>query len=160
MLDFLTKICYTICVGEENDLTKEQKRQRWQDSQKAHIDVMIEKKWGPRSKASFSDFRMKKMLRKYVANQQETILKPRYYYLLSIMEVAEPQILWNELEKYMRLSNEICCKVKPSFTLEEAAVAKQASDPDLKPYICRSCGFVHFGHEPKPLKLILAKIAV
>lgn len=163
MLAFPTKICYTVYVGEEKDLKNSASKKArlaaqtvaWEVKKEATIVV----KYGPRKIGAFADFRLKRLLLERVAAEKKSILKSRYHYLLSIMEVTEPQILWNELENYLKLSNEICCKVKPSFTLEEAAVAKQASNPDLEPYICRSCGFVHFGHEPKPLKLILARIA-
>jgi hypothetical protein len=99
------------------------------------------------TQGAFSNAVLGKALRTRVKSERRTILKSRIQYLKIAMKSLNSNDLKREIDDYLLLSNQICCKSKPSFLMEEATYTPQFLDKHLTPYICRSCGFIHFGHD-------------
>jgi hypothetical protein len=131
-------------------MSKTEKQMRCDENRERQRFLM----YGPRKIGAFSDLNLKKSLHSRVLKERAEVLKPRMLYIRCNAHRLAPKSLLNEIEQYMLLSNEISCKMKPSFTMEEAAMAEQLENGELSAYICRSCGFVHFGHDPSVLQLI------
>jgi len=130
-------------------MTKAEKRQS-REAKKAAFNLA---KYGPHKVSAFADFKLKMALRRRVEAEKHAILHPRLCYIRRNRHTFSPAQLFVEVEQYMVLSNQISCKMKPSYTMEEAAMAHQLEKEELTPYICRACGFVHFGHDPKVIKM-------
>jgi hypothetical protein len=96
---------------------------------------------------TFSDIAIRDDLRKKAKALKKEILTPKIKWVVNNMQTMTYQEVFNEIENIRILSNKICCPTKPSYSMEEAAITSQTRCfPHLEPYICRGCGFVHFGH--------------
>ncbi len=49
------------------------------------------------------------------------------------------------------LSAQISCPSKIKLTIDEAGLNMHNFAIDLNPYLCRNCGYIHFGHDPKAI---------
>ena len=127
-------------------MTKEEKRLAWEAKKEA--------KYGPKKKGAFTNLLLKTSLNKLVDAEALAILKPRMRYIRSVANAIESNKLAKLVEDYLNLSNQITCKMKPSYSMEEAAMTQQIQNEEVTPYICRSCGFVHFGHNPMVLNIL------
>jgi len=131
-------------------MTKEEKRLAWEAKKEAQRFA----KYGPKKKSAFTNLLLKTSLNNLVDAEALTILKPRMRYIRSVAKSIESSKLAELVEDYLNLSNRITCKMKPTYSMEEAAMSQQIQNEKITPYICRSCGFVHFGHVPMVLNIL------
>ena len=111
-------------------------------------------KFQPSNHQAFSDSYLKQALIKGARREKRHLLRPLLEFIYRNMSIFSPDQLASEIEHYLTISNEISCKTKPSFTMEDAGNATQFKNPVLSPYICRTCGYIHFGHTPKILEML------
>ena len=64
--------------------------------------------------------------------------------IIKLPTLDDPKSMIPEAIALLQASQKICCPYKVKHTMETAASCANPESLDI--YICRVCGFIHFGH--------------